>query len=87
MATQEIDIHGHKVRYDDDSETVKRGIHYLKAKIDKEEAKVFFDDARRDHANHTAHFEVHDYHGDRQHDMTLVHNSDGSYHLRKRLHR
>ncbi len=86
MATKEIEIHGHKVKYDEESESAKRGVHYLKDKINREEARVFFDDAKRDRTNHTSHFEVHDHHGDGQHDLTLVHENDGSFHLRKRLH-
>jgi len=79
----EIDIHGFKVKYDDSSHTLKNAVRHLKEKIDKEEAKVFFDDAKRDTVNHTAHFEVRDHERNRDSDLTLVHEG-GSYRLRKR---
>lgn len=82
----EIDIHGYKVKYDEDSHTLKNAVHFLKDKLDKSEAEVFFDDARRDTVNHKAHLEVRNHEKNRDDNLTLVHEDDGSYLLRKREH-
>ena len=86
MSDKYIDIHGFKVKYDESSDTAKNAIHYLTDKIDKSEAEVFFDAARRDLVNHTSHLEVRNHERNRDDNLTLVHKSDGSYHLRKREH-
>lgn len=84
MADKYVDVHGFKVKYDDSSQTLNNAIHYLADKIDKDEAEVFFDTARHDLVNHKAHLEVHNFEKNRDDNLTLVHENDGSYHLRKR---
>lgn len=69
---KEIYIHGFKVKYE---ENAKRGIDYLLYDLDREEAKVFFDQAR---ARRYAKFE-----DDREGQFTLTYNHD-SYTLIKR---
>lgn len=86
MADKYIDIHGHRVKYDDDSDTAKNAVHYLTEKLDQSEAKVFFDEAKNNMTEHKAHFEVRNYERNRDDNLTLVHESDGTYHLRKREH-
>lgn len=86
MADKYVDIHGHKVRYDDDSETAKNAIRHLTKSLDSSEAKVFFDEAKRNLHEHTAHFEVRNHEMNRDDNLTLVHEGDGGYHLRKRKH-
>lgn len=86
MADKFIDVHGHKVRYDDDSETARNAIHHLAKGLDSSEAKVFFDEAKNNIHEHIAHLEVRNDVRNRNDNLTLVHESDGSYHLRKREH-
>jgi len=69
----EIHIHGHLVRYEDDA---LDGIHYLENKLDENESKVFFDEAKR---RKVAEFE--DYH---RWNYELTYNGDASYTLTKR---
>lgn len=78
-------IHGFNVDYDETSHTLNLAVHYLAEKLDESEAKAFFDEARRDLINHKAHFEIRDPENGRDHELTLIHDSDGSYHLRKKL--
>ena len=82
---QTLDVHGLKVQIDEDSDTVKYGVEYLK-KLSGDEAKVFFDAAKRDLVNGVSHLETpHDgQHNDIGHHLTIIHNSDGSYLLRRR---
>jgi hypothetical protein len=82
----ETDIHGFKVKYDDDSQTLKKAVKYLKEKIDKSEAEVFFDAARRDMVHHNSHFEFRDHEYNTDRNLTLVYDGDGKYHIRKRSH-
>ena len=84
MAIKEVEIHGHKVKYDDESHTAKKGVEYLKHKLDKDEADVHFHAAKTSDKQYSR-FEVHDNEGDGQHDLTLV-REDGGYTLRKRSH-
>jgi len=70
---KEIYIHGFKVKYE---ENAKGGIDYLLYDLDREEAKVFFDQAR---AHKYAKFE-----DDREGQYTLAYNSDGTYTLIRR---
>ncbi len=78
-------IHGFNVEYDESSHTLNVAVHYLAEKLDKSEAEVFFDVARRDLINHKAHFEVRDPENGLNHDLTLIHDGDNNYHLRKKL--
>lgn len=82
----EVEIHGFKVKYDEGSHTARNAVRHLTEKIDREEAKVFFDAARRDLINHKSHFEVRDHERNIDTNLTLIHEGDGTYHLRKRLH-
>jgi hypothetical protein len=80
-----IDIHGMKVKVDGESDSAQYGAHYL-GNLQSDEAKAFFDEAKRDHNNGLAHFEV-PHTGENAaltHHFTLVHNNDGTYNLRKR---
>lgn len=82
-----VDIHGFKVKLEDkNSSTLKSAVHHLKDKLDKSEAGIYFHAASRDLLNHKAHFEVRDHtkHVDRN--VTLIHEKDGSYTLKKRHH-
>ena len=86
MADKIVEIHGHTVKYDETSDTLSRAVHHLKDKLGKDEAKVFFDAARHDRINHKTHLEIpNSRESDRSDNLTLVHGSDGEYHLRKRL--
>lgn len=82
---QTIDIHGMKVQIDPESNSAKYAVDYLN-KLSSEESEVFFEAAKRDLVNHVSHFETpHDgEHHDISHHLTLIHNSDGTYQLRKR---
>jgi len=85
MADKIVDINGHQVRYDDSSDTLGRAIHHLKDKLGKEEAEVFFHTARHNDEHHKAHIEIPNHHeSDRADNLTLVHEGDKKYHLRKR---
>jgi hypothetical protein len=64
---KEIYIHGLKVKYEDNERT---GINYLLYDLDAKEAKVFFNEAKR---NKYAEFE-----DDKEGQFTLSYNSDGS---------
>ena len=83
---QTIDIHGNTVKINEDSDSARYAVEYLN-KLSDGEAEVFFDAAKRDLINHLSHFETpHDgEHHNLTHHMTLIHNSDGSYELRKKL--
>ena len=78
-----IDIHGKKVHVDEGSDSAKYAAEYLE-KLDGSEAKSFFETAARDKYSH---FETphHSTNTDLHHNMTLEHNNDGSYYLRKRV--
>jgi len=85
MADQYIDIHEFKVKYDDSSETLEKAIKYLTEELDRSEAEVFFDAARRDRVHHTSHFELSSKRGGKDLNLTLVYREgDGYYRLRKR---
>ena len=86
MADKYIDIHGYKVRYDDESETAKNAVHYLTEKLDDSETRVFFDEAKKNTTDHVAHFKVRNYERNKDDELTLVDEGDGSFHLRKREH-
>ncbi len=86
MAEKYVDIHGFKVKYDGDSQMLQNAVHHLTSKLDTAEAKIFFDGAKRNLDSHTAHLEIHNPTKNREDDLTLVHESDGSYHLKKREH-
>ncbi len=81
-----MDIHGMQVQIDGESDSAKYAADYLN-KLSSEESSVFFEAAKRDLVNHVCHFETpHDgEHHDVSHHLTLIHNSDGSYLLRKRI--
>jgi len=81
-----VDIHGKKVHVEDDSASAHYAADYLK-KLDPSEAKNFFHTAAADRFSH---FET-PTHADitnqsLHHNMTLEHNADGTYNLRKRTH-
>ncbi len=79
-----IDVHGMQVKIDGDSDSAKYGTEYLN-KLSSDEAKVFFDAAKRDETNHASHFETpHSEHSNSSHHLTLIHNDDGTYLLRRR---
>jgi adenylate cyclase class IV len=82
----EIEIHGHKVSFDDSSHTLKEAVKHLEKKLDSSEAKVYFDAARRNLLNHKAHFEIRDHEKHQDRNVTLIHKNDGSYVLQKRHH-
>lgn len=67
------DVYGYKVSSQDDA---KEGIDYLDLKIDREEAKVFFDQA---YSKGSAQFE-----DDKGKNYTLIKNSEGHYSVEKR---
>lgn len=66
-------VHGYWVEYDEEA---RHGIYYLKTDLDREEAKVFFEYARREDE---AQFE-----DDKDRDYTLVHKKGKSYQLIRR---
>ena len=66
-------IHGLRVKYENNA---KEGIEYLRNDLDREEARVFFNEARR---RKYAKFE-----DDQERQYTLFFNSDGSYSLVRR---
>ena len=80
-----IDVHGMQVKIESGSESAKYGASYLN-KLSGDEAKVFFEAAKRDLVSGVSHFETpHDgEHNNISHHLTLIHNDDGSYTLRKR---
>jgi len=70
---KKIYIHGFKVEYEDN---VKRGVNYLLYDLDREEARVFFDQARlRKHA---------EFEDDEEGQYTLNYNGSNFYTLVKR---
>jgi len=82
----EIDIHGKKVKYNENSESTKYAIEYLQ-RLDSSEAKNYFKIAAIDRYSR---FETPNKPGDNsiEHDMTLEYDSsEGSYRLRKRTRR
>jgi len=80
-----IDIHGEKVKIEHGSESAKYGTEYLN-ELSKDEAEVFFDAAKRNTTSNSSHFETphNGEHNNISHHLTLVHNDDGTYTLRKR---
>lgn len=66
-------IHNFKVRYE---ENAKPGIDHLRSDLDTQEAKVYFEQAKR---KNFANFE-----DDSDRNYTLSYNSDGSYTLIRR---
>ena len=68
-----ISVRGLTVKYEDDA---REGINYLLSDLDAEEAKVFFEQAKR---KKFAKFE-----DDRENQYTLSYNPDGTYTLSKR---
>lgn len=70
---KEIYIHGFKVKYEDNS---KGGINYLLYDLDREESKVFFNNARRSKFS--------EFEDDREGQYTLSYNNDGTYTLIRR---
>ena len=79
-----IDVHGMKEHIEGESDSAKYGAHYL-SKLGSDEAKIFFDAARRNTSEGTSHFETpHDEHSYITHHLTLAHNDDGTFTLRKR---
>ncbi len=70
---KEIYIHGLKVKYEDNA---KEGVDYLIYDLDREEAKVFFEQAR---LRGYSQFE-----DDREGQYTLSYNQDGTYTLIRR---
>ena len=70
---KEVYIHGFKVRYEEDAWF---GIEYFRRDLDRAEARVFFDQAKR---KKFASFE-----DDQDRDYTLSYNNDGSYNLSRR---
>lgn len=70
---KEVYIHGLKVRYEEDAQY---GIEYLQRDLDRAEARVFFDQAKR---KKFASFE-----DGQDRDYTLSYNNDGSYSLSRR---
>jgi len=70
---KEIYIHGFKVKYEDNA---KEGVDYLLYDLDREEAKVFFEQAR---LRGYSQFE-----DDREGQYTLSYNQDGTYTLIRR---
>jgi hypothetical protein len=81
---QTVDIHGTAVHIDPDSDSAKVAAEFLTKNPD--EAKAFFEEARRDLTNGVAHFEIPhtSEHTDISHHFTLIHNSDGTFNLRRR---
>jgi hypothetical protein len=70
---KEIFIHGFKTKYE---ENAKEGMKYLLYDLDREEARVFFDQAR---LRKRAKFE-----DDQDRQFTLIYNQDGTYTLLRR---
>lgn len=70
---KQISIHGFKVQYEDNAQ---EGINYLLYDLDRDEAMVFFDQAK---LRRYSRFE-----DEREGQYTLSYNSDGSYTLIKR---
>jgi hypothetical protein len=73
------DIHGFKVEYDDESDTVRYYLEHLKNRLSHEEMKAFITNAEHDSLGRT-HLE--DNYGNR---VTLEYKGDGSCLIRKRL--
>lgn len=80
----EIDIHGHKVKYDDSSHTLRNAVKVMTEDLDESEVEPWFRDAHHDHKNHTSHFEIRDHERNRDSNLTLVYEGNDTYHLRKR---
>jgi hypothetical protein len=79
-----VDVHGMKVQFDPESDSAKFGVDYLN-KLSADEAKTFFDEAKRDNIDHVAHFETPNYgQNDITHHLSLIQNNDGTYLLRRR---
>ncbi len=79
-----VDIHGKKVHIKEGSQSAHHAVEYLK-KLDESEAHNYFHMAS---TNKYSHFET-PRHADTikagiEHDMTLEHQNDGTYLLRKR---
>lgn len=72
---QKIVIYGYNVKYEKD-DNVSRGIQYLRDDLEKEEARVFFDQAKMKGA---AQFET-----DNDEEYTLMYSTDGFYTLLRR---
>ena len=70
---QETYIHGFKVKYE---ETAHSGVIYLRDDLDREEAKVFFEQAKR---KRFANFE-----DNQDRNFTLSYNTDGSFYIARR---
>ncbi len=81
----EIDVHGKKVHVKSISDSARHAAKYLQD-LEKDEAHNYFEVAK---LHGSSHFETPRHTHDRldnllHHDMTLIHNPDGSYDLRKR---
>jgi hypothetical protein len=77
MPTEKTYIHGHYVKYDSSDSVVSYGVSYLRYDLDSEEARVFFDFAKR---NGKAKFE-----DDNEYQFTLKYDpSDYYYEIEKR---
>jgi len=72
---KETYIHGFRVKYE---ENCRDGVNYLFSDLDRDEAKVFFDQAK---AKKTVKFE-----DDEDRQFTLSYNGDGSYTLMRRTY-
>lgn len=70
---RQINVHGFRVKYEENEQA---GINYLMYDLSAQEAKVFFNEARR---NRFAEFE-----DDREGQFTLSYNTDGTYTLLSR---
>ena len=77
-----IDLFGFKVKYDDSSTSAHKALAFLK-ETGESGAKAFFDEARRNTTEHIAHFKVHSHDSNDEYHLTLKHEDDGTYHLRK----
>ena len=80
-----ININGKQVHIDDDSHSAHVAAEFLSEHPDN--ANAFFDEAKRDLVNGVAHFELPHTaeHTDISHHFTLIHHTDGTYDLRKRI--
>jgi len=72
---KDIYIHGFKVKYEDNA---REGVNHLLYDLDREEARVFFEQAKR---KKFVKFE-----DDQDRQFTLSHNNDGSYNLVRRAY-
>ncbi len=72
------------LKYDPESESAKHALAFFN-EIGESGSRAFFDEARRDIINHVSHFKVHSHDShDTEYHLTLTHEDDGTYHLRKR---